>query len=58
MGRDFDQALAKTDLLILDDWGHRSSATSSGATSCLEIVEDRYEKRSTIVTSLSSTGTT
>lgn len=42
--------LAKTDLLILDDWG-LSKLTAEQRRDLLEILEDRHEQRSTIVTS-------
>ena len=42
--------LAKVDVLILDDWG-LSSLTAEQRRDLLEIVEDRNEHRSTIVTS-------
>ncbi len=41
---------AKTDLLILDDWG-LTPTTDPQRRDLLEILEDRYGKRSTIVTS-------
>lgn len=44
------KSLAKTDLLILDDWGPEK-LNDEQRRDLLEIVEDRYEKRSTIVTS-------
>lgn len=44
------RALARTDLLILDDWGPEK-LNDEQRRDLLEIVEDRYEKRSTIVTS-------
>jgi DNA replication protein DnaC len=43
-------ALARTDLLILDDWGPEK-LNDEQRRDLLEIIEDRYEKRSTIVTS-------
>ena len=43
-------SIAKTDLLILDDWG-LSALTSQERTNMLEILEDRHDIRSTIVTS-------
>lgn len=43
------QALARTDLLILDDWGPEK--LNDDQRRDLEIIEDRYERRSTIVTS-------
>lgn len=44
------KALARTDLLILDDWGPEK-LNDEQRRDLLEIVEDRYERRSTIVTS-------
>jgi DNA replication protein DnaC len=44
------KSLAKTVLLILDDWGPEK-LNDEQRRDLLEIVEDRYEKRSTIVTS-------
>ncbi|WP_435528522.1 IS21-like element helper ATPase IstB [Mesorhizobium shangrilense] len=44
------KSLAKTDLLILDDWGPEK-LNDEQRRDLLEIVEDRYENRSTIVTS-------
>ncbi|MBB2784865.1 UNVERIFIED_ORG: DNA replication protein DnaC [Rhizobium esperanzae] len=44
------KALARTDLLILDDWGPEK-LNDEQRRNLLEIVEDRYERRSTIVTS-------
>ncbi|MBW9092052.1 ATP-binding protein, partial [Rhizobium wenxiniae] len=44
------KSLAKTDLLILDDWGPEKLSDEQRR-DLLEIVEDRYEQRSTIVTS-------
>ena len=44
------KTLAMTDLLILDDWGPEK-LNDDQRRDLLEIVEDRYEKRSTIVTS-------
>lgn len=44
------KALARTDLLILDDWGPEK-LTDDQRRDLLEIVEDRYERRSIIVTS-------
>jgi hypothetical protein len=43
-------ALAKVDLLILDDWGP-SVLDDDQRRDLLEIAEDRYERRSTIITS-------
>ncbi|ESY88181.1 IS21-like element helper ATPase IstB [Mesorhizobium sp. LNHC209A00] len=42
--------LAKTDLLILDDWGPEK-LNDDQRRDVLEIIEDRYERRSTIATS-------
>lgn len=42
--------LAKTDLLILDDWG-LAPMDDVGRRDLLEILDDRFDKRSTIVTS-------
>ena len=42
--------LAKTDVLILDDWG-LASLTEAGRQDLLEVLEDRYARRSTIVAS-------
>ena len=44
------KALARTDLLILDDWG-LAVLTSSERRDLLEILEDRHGRGSTIVTS-------
>jgi DNA replication protein DnaC len=44
------KTLARTDLLILDDWGPEK-LNDEQRRDLLEIIEDRYEKRSTIVTS-------
>ena len=41
---------AKTDLIILDDWG-LAPMTDPHRRDLLELLEDRYGKRSTIVTS-------
>ena len=43
-------ALAKTDLLVLDDWG-LAQFTPDNLRDLLEILEDRYGARSTLVTS-------
>jgi DNA replication protein DnaC len=43
-------SLAKTDLLVLDDWGLTAS-TADQEIDMLEIVEDRHGLRSTIITS-------
>jgi DNA replication protein DnaC len=43
-------SIAKTDLLIIDDWG-LSVLTNQERTNMLEILEDRHDVRSTIVTS-------
>jgi DNA replication protein DnaC len=42
--------LAKTDLLILDDWG-LAPLSEDNRRDLLEIVEDRHECRATLVTS-------
>ncbi|MEI8703025.1 IS21-like element helper ATPase IstB [Mesorhizobium sp. ISC15] len=44
------KSLARTDLLILDDWGPEK-LNDDQRRDLLEIIEDRYERRSTIVTS-------
>lgn len=44
------KALARVDLLILDDWGPEK-LDDEQRRDLLEIVEDRYERRSTLVTS-------
>ncbi len=44
------KALARTDLLILDDWGPEK-LNDEQRRDLLEIIEDRYERRSTIVIS-------
>ncbi|TIX72096.1 MAG: AAA family ATPase, partial [Mesorhizobium sp.] len=44
------KSLARTDLLILDDWGPEK-LNDDQRRDLLEIIEDRYEPRSTIVTS-------
>ncbi len=44
------RALARVDLLILDDWGPEK-LDDERRRDLLEIVEDRYERRSTLVTS-------
>ena len=46
----FLAALAKTDLLVLDDWG-LAQFTPDNLRDLLEILEDRYAARSTLVTS-------
>lgn len=43
-------SMAKTDLLILDDWGLQKPATQE-RNDLLEVLEDRYGKRATLVTS-------
>ena len=43
-------ALARTEVLVLDDWG-LLALTDGHRRDLLEIVEDRYDRRSTIVTS-------
>jgi DNA replication protein DnaC len=44
------KALARTDLLVLDDWGPEK-LNDEQRRDLLEIIEDRYERRSAIVTS-------
>ena len=44
------QAIAKIDLLIIDDWG-LSKLNSQEERELLEVMEDRYEKKSTIFSS-------
>ncbi|RWX60489.1 AAA family ATPase [Mesorhizobium sp. M4B.F.Ca.ET.089.01.1.1] len=44
------KSLARTDLLILDDWGPEK-LNDDQRRDLLEIIEDRYERRSTILTS-------
>ena len=44
------KTLAKTDLLILDDWG-LSALSDDNRRDLLELLEDRYDTRATIVTS-------
>jgi DNA replication protein DnaC len=44
------QALARVDLLILDDWG-LTPLTAEHCRDFLEILDDRYDKRSTMVVS-------
>ncbi len=44
------QQLAKTDLLVLDDWG-LESMTLSQRNDLLEIMEDRHGLKSTLITS-------
>ena len=46
----FMAQLAKVDVLLLDDWG-LAALTDSARRDLLEIVDDRHEARSTIVTS-------
>ena len=43
-------ALAKTDVLILDDWGLEPPSADQRRV-LLELLDDRYDKRSTIFTS-------
>jgi len=43
-------ALARLDLLVLDDWGV-TPLTSENRRDLLEILDDRYDRRSTLVTS-------
>jgi DNA replication protein DnaC len=42
--------LAKTDVLILDDWG-LATLSDENRRDLLELLEDRYDRRATIVTS-------
>ena len=44
------EALAKTQLLILDDWGV-APMTDSNRRDLLELVDDRYNQSSTVITS-------
>ncbi|KKL51604.1 hypothetical protein LCGC14_2293810, partial [marine sediment metagenome] len=44
------QQLAKTDLLVLDDWG-LEKLTLTQRNDMLEIMEDRHGSRSTLITS-------
>jgi DNA replication protein DnaC len=44
------RSIARVKLLILDDWGPEA-LTSNQARDMLEIVEDRYDKGSLIITS-------
>ena len=44
------QTLAKVELLIIDDWGPEKLQDDQRR-DLLEILEDRYERRSTLVTS-------
>jgi DNA replication protein DnaC len=44
------RALAKVDLLVLDDWGV-TPLTDDNRRDLLEILDDRYDRRSTLVTS-------
>jgi DNA replication protein DnaC len=43
-------ALAQTDLLVLDDWGV-TPLTDDNRRDLLELLDDRYDRRSTLVTS-------
>jgi DNA replication protein DnaC len=43
-------ALAKTDVLILDDWG-LATLSDENRRDLLELFEDRYDRRATVVTS-------
>lgn len=43
-------ALQKADLILLDDWG-LAALSAAGQRDLLEILDDRYQRRSTIVTS-------
>jgi DNA replication protein DnaC len=42
--------LAKTELLILDDWG-LAALSDEGRRDLLELLEDRHDRRATLVTS-------
>ena len=42
--------LARTDVLVLDDWG-LAPLTDEGRRDLLEILDDRYDRRSTLVAS-------
>ncbi|MDX1655917.1 MAG: IS21-like element helper ATPase IstB [Candidatus Competibacteraceae bacterium] len=42
--------LARTDVLVLDDWG-LTPLTEGGCRDLLEVLDDRYRRRSTVVTS-------
>jgi DNA replication protein DnaC len=42
--------LAKTDLLVLDDWGH-GPLTAAESRELLEVLEDRCQTKSTVVAS-------
>jgi DNA replication protein DnaC len=42
--------LAKTELLILDDWG-LAALSDENRRDLLELLEDRHERRATLVTS-------
>jgi DNA replication protein DnaC len=44
------RALAQVDLLVLDDWGV-TPLTDENRRDLLEILDDRYDRRSTLVTS-------
>lgn len=52
--------LAKVDVLVLDDWGLENGLNDRQRRDLLEILDDRYATRSTLVTanSRSSTGMT
>jgi DNA replication protein DnaC len=43
-------SLAKTQLLLLDDWG-TACLTEEQRRDLFEIIEDRYDRRSTLITS-------
>ena len=43
--------LAKVDVLVLDDWGLESGLSDRQRRDLLEILDDRYGTRSTLVTS-------
>ena len=44
-------SLAKTDLLVLDDWGLAATHDAEQRRDLLEILDDRHGRRSTLVTS-------
>ena len=48
--RTFVSKLFKTDLLIIDDWG-LSPITVNGSRELLEIIDDRCDTKSTIISS-------
>lgn len=43
--------LTKVDMLILDDWGFEGGITDRQSRDLLEVRDDRYASRSTVVTS-------